>query len=69
MNLNSFANMFLFGVRKNICKHHFPTLKNYFLEALRKQNVCIFLYISLSKFFFKDVARFYLMVWGVGEAE
>ena len=29
-------------------------------------NVCIYLYISLRKFCFKDLARFYLVVWGNG---
>ena len=33
-----------------------------------KANICIFLYTSLRNFCFKD-SRFYLLVWGVGEAE
>ena len=66
---NFSTNMFLFGVRKNICTAPFPDAQKLLSWSTLKANICIFLYISLRNFFFKDVSRFYLVVWGVGEAE
>ena len=63
------ANMFLFGVSKNIRTTPFPDVQELLSRRTLKANVCIFLYISLRNFFFKDVVRLYLLVWGVGEAE
>ena len=63
------ANMFLFGVSKNIRTTPFPDVQELLSRRTLKANVCIFLYISLRNFFFKDVVRLYLVVWGVGEAE
>ena len=60
------ADMFLFGVRKNICTASFPDAQELLSWNTVKANVCIFLYISLRKFCFKDLARFYMVVWGVG---
>ena len=60
------ADMFLFGVRKNICTASFPDAQELLSWNTVKSNVCIFLYISLRKFCFKDLARFYTVVWGVG---
>ena len=61
--------MFLFGVSKNIRTTPFPDVQELLSRRTLKANVCIFLYISLRNFFFKDVVRLYLVVWGVGEAE
>ena len=43
------ANMFLFGVRKNICTAPFPDAQELLSWSTLKANVCIFLYISLRK--------------------
>ena len=59
------ADMFLFDVRKNICTASFPHAQELLSWNALKANVCIFPYISLRKFCFKDLARFYLVVWGV----
>ena len=61
------ADIFLFGVRKNLCTASFPDAYELLSSTTLKANVCIFLYISLRKFCFKDLARFYLVAWGVGE--
>ena len=63
------ANIFPFGVRKNIWTAPFPDAQELLSWNTLKPNVCIFLYISLRKFSFKDLARFYLVVWELGEAE
>ena len=65
------ANMFLFGVRKIICAAPFLDAQELLSWSTLKANVCIFLRISLRKFFcFQDVAKFYLVtVWGLVEAE
>ena len=60
------ADMFLFGVRKNICTASFPDAQELLSWNTLKANICIFLYISLRKFCLKDLARFYMMVWEVG---
>ena len=60
------ADMFLFGVRKNICIASFPDAQGLLSWNTLKANICMFLYISLRKFYFKDLPRFYLVVWGVG---
>ena len=60
------ANMFLFGVRKNNCTAPFPDAQELLSWNTLKANVCIFLYVSLRTFCFKDLARFYLVVWRVG---
>ena len=69
-NLSQFtpfpAEMFLFGVRKNICTTSFPDVQELLSWNTLKANVCIFLYISLRKFCLKNLARFYLVVWEVG---
>ena len=57
--------MFLFGVRKNIYTAQFPDAQELISGSNLIANVCIFLYISLRKCF-KDVARFSVLVWGVG---
>ena len=60
------AAMFLINVRKNICAASFPDAQELLSWNTLKENVCIFLYISLKKVYFKDLARFYVVVWGVG---
>ena len=47
------ANMFLFGVRKNICTAPFPDAQELLSWSTLKPNVCIFLYISLRKCLFQ----------------
>ena len=59
------ANMFLFGVRKIICTTPFPDDQELLSWSTLKANVCIFLFIPIA-FCFKDVARFYLVVWRGG---
>ena len=50
-NLSDFAvNMFLFGLRKNICAASFLDTQELHSWSILKANVCIFLYISLRKF-------------------
>ena len=63
------TNMFLFGARKDICTAPFPDAPELLSWSLMKANVCIILYASLRNFCFKDLSRFYLVVWAVGEAE
>ena len=55
------ANMFLFGVRKKICTAPFSDAQELLSWSTLKANICIFLYISLRNFYFKDVSRF--LVW------
>ena len=55
------ANMFLCGVRKNICTRPFCEAQELHSWSTLKANVCIFLYISLKKFCFRDIVRFYLI--------
>ena len=58
------ANMFLFGARKNICAAPFPDAEELLFWSTLKANIYIFQYISIRNFYFKDVSRFYLVVWG-----
>ena len=71
-NLSDFtnfpANMFLIGVRKNICTASFLDAQEVLSWSTSKGNVCIFLYIAVSNFCFKEVVRFYQMGVGWGEA-
>ena len=57
------VNMFLFGVRKDICTAAFDAQELHFWSTL-KANVCILLYISVRKFL---LVRFYLVGGGIGE--
>ena len=52
------ADMFLFGVRKKICIASFPGCPRTISWNTLKANICMFLYISLRKIYFKDLARF-----------
>ena len=56
-NLSDFtkfpANMFLFGVRKNICIAPFLDAQELHSWSTLKANVCIFLYISVRKYLFQ----------------
>ena len=63
------ANMFLIGVRKNICTALFLDAQEVHSWSTSKGNVCIFLYIAVSNFCSKEVVRFYQMgvVWGEAE--
>ena len=63
------ANMFLFGVRKDICTAAFLGAQELHFWCTLKANVCIFLYISLKKLCSRDVVRSYLVGGGIGEAE
>ena len=63
------ANMFLFGVRKDICTAAFLGAQELHFRCTLKANVCIFLYISLKKLCSRDVVRSYLVGGGIGEAE
>ena len=47
------ANMFLFGVRKNICTAFFIDAQEIHYWSILKANVCIFLYISLRNLLFQ----------------
>ena len=47
------ANMFLFGVRKNICTPPFLDAQELHSWSTLKANVCIFLYISLRNLLFQ----------------
>ena len=64
-NLSDFtnfpANIFLFGVRKSICTAPFLDAQELHSWSTLKANVCIFLYISVWNFSYKDVVIFYLM--------
>ena len=60
------ANMFLFGVSKIIFTTPFPDDQELLSWSTLKANVSIFLFISIA-FCFKDVARFYLVVWRKGK--
>ena len=63
-DLTSFlTNMFLFGVRKNIWTTLFLEAQEMHSWSNLKANISIFLYISLKKYFFKDLVRLYLMGW------
>ena len=63
---NFLANMFLCGVRKNICTASFLATQKLHSWSPLKANVCIFLYICLKKFCFQDVVMFYLVEGGIG---
>ena len=63
---NFLANMFLCGVRKNICTASFLDTQELHSWSTLKANVCIFLYISLKKLCFRDVVRSYLVVGEMG---
>ena len=56
--------MFLCGVRRNTCTTPFLNAQELHFCSTLKANVCIFLYISLKKHCFRDVASFYLVVGG-----
>ena len=47
------ANMFLFGIRNNICTGSLPDAQKPHSWNTLKLNVCIFLYISVLKFLFQ----------------
>ena len=47
------ANMFLFGIRKNICTAPFLDAQELHSSITLKANVCIFLYISLRNLLFQ----------------
>ena len=51
---------------KTFALHHFLTPKNYFLEALWKQMSVYFCKPPWENVCYKDVAKFYLLVCGVG---
>ena len=59
------ANMFLFGVRNNICTAPFLDTQELHSWSTLNANVCIFLYISLISIYLlgisRDVVRFYLV--------
>ena len=56
-NLSDFksipANMFLFGVRKNVWAASFLDAKELYSVSTLKGNICVFLYISVRKFLFQ----------------
>ena len=72
-NLSDFKNfpadMFLLGVREYTCTVPFLDAQELSFWSTLKENVCIFLYISVRKIFSKYVVRFYLMGVGWGKAE
>ena len=51
------ANMFLFGVWKNICTAPFLDAQELHLWSTLKVNVCIFLYIPLRKYLFQKHSK------------
>ena len=61
--------MFLLGVREYTCTVPFLDAQELSFWSTLKENVCIFLYISVRKIFSKYVVRFYLMGVGWGKAE
>ena len=63
------ADMFLFGVSKNICTAPFLDAQELHSWSTLKENVSIFQYISVRKFCFKEVVRFNLMGVGWWKAE
>ena len=60
------ANMFLFGIRKNIGTAPFLDAQELHAWSTLKANVCIFLYISVWKFLFRRRCKIYLMGSGLG---
>ena len=67
-NLSDFAvNMFLFGLRKNICTAPHLDAQELHSWSILKANVCIFLYISLRKFLFQRGSKLFSgKVWDGG---
>ena len=67
--LSQFTNfptdMFLFGVRKNICIASFPDAQELLSSNNLKANVCMFLYISLKKNLFQSPSQ--ILSDGMGE--
>ena len=64
---NFLANIFLFGVRKNICTAPFLDAQELHSWSTLKANVCIFLYISLRKFLFQRGSKLFSgKVWDGG---
>ena len=61
------GNKFLCGVRKNICTTPFVDAQELHSWITLKANVCIFLYISLKKFRFRGIVKFYLVGVGWGK--
>ena len=59
-SINFPANMFPVGVRKNSCTTPFLNTHELYSQGTWKENVCIFLYISVRKesFCFKDIWSF-----------
>ena len=65
--MNFPANIFLFGVRKSICTAPFLDAQKLHFWSLLKANVCIFLYISLTKFWFHRVSNVLSDEGGLGK--
>ena len=67
---NFLANIFLFGVRKNICTAPFLDAQELHSWSTLRTNVFVFLYISLTKFLFLRRSKVLSGGgWGGGEAE
>ena len=62
---NFLANIFLFGVRKNICTAPFLDAQELHSWSTLKANVCIFLYISVRKFLFQILSK--ILSGGIGD--
>ena len=61
------ANMFLFGVGKNIFRNGavpFLDTQQLYSWSTLKANACVFLYISVRKFLFDRAVKFYTVVGG-----
>ena len=61
--------MFLFGARKNISTAPFLDAKELQYWSSLKENVSIFLYISLRKFLFQKRSKVLSGGGGIGEAK
>ena len=70
-NLSDFkdfpADMFLLGVRENICTAIFLDAQELHFWSTLKANVCIFLYISVRKFLFQRRSNILSNGGGLGE--
>ena len=70
-NLSDFkdapADMFLLGVRENICTAIFLDAQELHFWSALKANVCIFLYISVRKFLFQRRSNILSNGGGLGE--
>ena len=53
------ANMYLLGVRKNICTAPFLDAQELYSWSILKANLCIFLYISVTKVLFSRHTSIY----------